>query len=838
MEDHHHHHHSGAVEAKTETELPPSQHHGGDGSSSVDGRGSSDGASSTSFTCKAIACEVAVTAPDTTCSVHAARPRRNRPASARASAAPTSPPQVPAKKPSSSGPNSRPKAALPQTLDALPTATIELSGDASAQKCSYHDCPNRAKVSQSYGVFCNRHAVVFPCGFPGCRDKAPTNGTRCAKHQEQGTTMLDEALAVRSQSIPVCRTKGCFKNDQGRGFCRGHEKLMMATGQLPHAINKRRLNSAYTMCCFPGCGKHSQRNHLCRIHGNDLIKQAQQLVENQQTTQTFDEALATLQRELRRCTHPDCDKNAQRDRLCTTHYHLRGQAEKGLDIPSLALHSSDTSKEKVLKFCSEPQCTQAVYCNWLCQPHYEQREKKSGSKQAASKLSAHSNTGSGSSLKQQPSGKPKPDYLTNNPLATPGASNAASASSGMIDLLDHHASQQQQIQQQHQQQQQQHHLSQQSREQHPHQLYADELSLHDDYGKKPTDHPNHPHHHQQQQQQQHPSDHRHQQPASNTSTSYWDQTSSYQPTSASRHQQLHHSHPLASSYPRYGFIEYNEPSAAAFFQDAAAPYPSSRASSTCANPSCSRQVLGKGVCEMCLGVSPHVHFPLSTFASSSSSSSFDAKPQGPHPSPPPPPPPSASDHFAWPPPHASGSFAYADSSSAKAGAATTPPNATASSFSPPTRACNFDDCQTVTKAPLCLLHSNATLCVAPHCEEMVAVPGLCTDHALDNSCAVPGCTVAILGSNPTTCVRHASAPRCAHSQCYKYATKASHCVLHDGPVDHCKLCALYDMVCPLLGNHHHHQHHRNTSLAKENNAHNNTAASPHFTTLSGHKLSL
>ncbi|RHY26576.1 hypothetical protein DYB32_007485 [Aphanomyces invadans] len=783
-------HHGSAVEAKPDSVLSPKQQeqhqYGGDGSSIADGAAgtSSDGAAA-AFTCKTKGCATSVAAPDTACSLHGARPRRTRPASSRISHATSPPPpQAPTTRKSAS---SRSKAPLPQTLDALPTATIELTGDASAQKCSYHDCPNRAKVSQSYGIFCNRHAVVFPCGFPGCRDKAPTNGTRCPKHQEHGTTMLDEALAVRSQSIPVCRTKGCFKNDQGRGFCRGHEKLMMATGQLPHAINKRRLNSAYTMCCYPNCGKHSQRNHLCRIHGNDLIKQAQHLVDTKQTTQSFEDTLASLQRELRRCTHPDCDKNAQRDRLCTTHYHLRGQAEKGLDakqLTSMALTDASMSKEKVLKFCSEAQCTQPVYCNWLCQPHYEQREKKSGHKQQLAKQPAAASQHIESAAK---SSRVKTDYLT-----------ASASTTGMVDLLDHH------------------HAS-SSVQQRDHHLYADALSLHDEYGKKLHEQPHHHHHHHAPSDQRHPSN----------PTSYWDpHLSSPAFPSTSRHQ-LHPSNPLATSgLTRYGYLEYNDAPSTVFFQDAAG-FPPSR--TTCANPTCSRQVLGKGLCEMCLGVPPHVHFPFAS--SSSATSAFDVKP--------PPSSTSSSDHFAWTP--STGSFHFNDA---------TKPHASTHHFaSTPSssRTCNFDECQTVSKAPLCLVHANATLCVAPLCEEMVSVPGFCTDHALDNSCAVPGCHMAVLGSNPTTCVHHVAATRCSHSQCYKYATKTSndvHCTVHDvgmmGVIDHCKLCEMYDMACPLVGSTTatNSSSRPNTStLAKENTPHN-SAAAPHFTTLSGHKLSL
>ncbi|OQR83513.1 hypothetical protein ACHHYP_14608 [Achlya hypogyna] len=306
----------------------------------------------------------------------------------------------------------KPKLKNPLPLHSEPPP-VEATDLASA-KCSYHECHNRAKVVQSFGIFCNRHAVVFPCGFPGCREKAPTNGTRCAKH-EGNMLQLDEALSVRSQSIPVCRTSGCFKNDQGRGYCRGHEKLMMATGQLPHAINKRRLNSAYTMCCYPNCNKHSQRNHLCRIHGNELIKQAEAVAHA--TGEPFDTVLGRLQKDLRQCTHPGCEKNAQRDRLCTTHFHMKGQAEKGLPKPDL----DHNAKEKLLKFCSDDKCTQPVYCNWLCKQHYELKEKKSKHATPAAK-----------SAKKKPVAK-KPSAALNDTLfdLTPPMTGQAS----MVELL-------------------------------------------------------------------------------------------------------------------------------------------------------------------------------------------------------------------------------------------------------------------------------------------------------------------------------------------------------------------------------------------------------------------
>ncbi|KAG3190310.1 hypothetical protein C6341_g1804 [Phytophthora cactorum] len=196
----------------------------------------------------------------------------------------------------------------------LDLRTDKLSKDRS-ERCQFPDCPNRARVSQSYGKYCNRHVIVAPCGFPGCRDKAMERASMCATHMEQGKEALQEILNARSQNVPVCKMSGCFKNDQGRGYCRGHEKLLMATGRLPPHINKRRLNSAYTMCSYPDCNKHSQRHHLCRTHGNLIIKQAQELADRPGATESYEEILGRLHKEIRRCTHENCSKNSQRDRL-------------------------------------------------------------------------------------------------------------------------------------------------------------------------------------------------------------------------------------------------------------------------------------------------------------------------------------------------------------------------------------------------------------------------------------------------------------------------------------------------------------------------------------------
>lgn len=214
--------------------------------------------------------------------------------------------------------------------------------DEKNEKCQFHHCPNRARVLQAYGKFCNRHVIVAPCGFPGCRDKALVNSSMCEKHLAQGKEALHHILASRAQNVPVCRTFGCFKNDQGRGYCRGHEKLLMATGRLPKHINKRRLNSAYTMCSYPDCQKHSQRNHLCRTHGNMVMKQAEELAAT--TSDSYEDILARLQKDIRRCTHPSCTKNSQRDRLCTMHYYEKhnlsrdGQPQTAGGSPSSSAH--------------------------------------------------------------------------------------------------------------------------------------------------------------------------------------------------------------------------------------------------------------------------------------------------------------------------------------------------------------------------------------------------------------------------------------------------------------------------------------------------------------------
>lgn len=249
--------------------------------------------------------------------------------------------------------------------------------DAKNEKCQFHNCPNRARVSQAYGKFCNRHVIVAPCGFPGCRDKALLNASMCEKHLQEGKDALHKVLATRAQNVPVCRTFGCFKNDQGRGYCRGHEKLLMATGRLPKHVNKRRLNSAYTMCSYPGCDKHSQRNHLCRTHGNLISKQAEELY-TRSNGETFEEILLRLQQNVRKCTNPTCTKNSQRDRLCTMHYYekLNSPVDGASGSASEQQSEAASSAAEATPLCSAPDCSMQAVAKGVCKFHAGQAHKK------------------------------------------------------------------------------------------------------------------------------------------------------------------------------------------------------------------------------------------------------------------------------------------------------------------------------------------------------------------------------------------------------------------------------------------------------------------------------
>ncbi|TDH65044.1 uncharacterized protein CCR75_002127 [Bremia lactucae] len=259
-----------------------------------------------------------------------------------------------------------------------------------SERCQFHDCPNRARVSQSYGNFCNRHVIVAPCGFPGCRDKAMEQAAMCVTHTALGKEALQKILDARSQNVPVCRISGCFKNDQGRGYCRGHEKLLMATGRLPPHINKRRLNSAYTMCSYPDCNKHSQRHHLCRTHGNLIMKQARELADRPGASESYEEILSRIQKEIRRCSHENCSKNSQRDRLCTTHYYEKNHLQKG-NVASVAptadlkdkkdsrkIRRGGTNKGNVhaniRSFCGNSGCSNVSYASGMCAKHQKENQ--------------------------------------------------------------------------------------------------------------------------------------------------------------------------------------------------------------------------------------------------------------------------------------------------------------------------------------------------------------------------------------------------------------------------------------------------------------------------------
>ncbi|KAL3673509.1 hypothetical protein V7S43_001218 [Phytophthora oleae] len=262
--------------------------------------------------------------------------------------------------------------------------TEKLTKDNRNEKCQYSGCPNRARVSQSYGRFCNRHVIVSPCGFPGCREKAIERTAMCVKHMELGKEALQVILDARTQNVPVCKMTGCFKNDQGRGYCRGHEKLLMATGRLPPHINKRRLNSAYTMCSYPECTKHSQRHHLCRTHGNLINKQAQELAGRPGATESFDEILGRMQKEMRRCTYENCTKNSQRDRLCTTHYYEKHNLQKDGSAPETSPREktgsrqskADRSDARTVEQarCGKPGCRNLSYAAGLCVEHTKENQ--------------------------------------------------------------------------------------------------------------------------------------------------------------------------------------------------------------------------------------------------------------------------------------------------------------------------------------------------------------------------------------------------------------------------------------------------------------------------------
>ncbi|RHY50261.1 hypothetical protein DYB26_001339 [Aphanomyces astaci] len=187
------------------------------------------------------------------------------------------------------------------------------------QNCQFARCQHPAKVVHGYGFYCNRHVVSIPCGFPRCRDKANIASNMCLKHADK----LDAAeLSPRSQSTRTCRTDGCFKVRQGRGHCTAHEKLLIAMGKL-QCKQRDNMTIAFTMCCFPECTKHAQRNRFCCKHGKELHVQAQAMVDRGTSIHSFDEILTAIHNTLRRCQYDRCEKNARYNQLCTTHYHLK-----------------------------------------------------------------------------------------------------------------------------------------------------------------------------------------------------------------------------------------------------------------------------------------------------------------------------------------------------------------------------------------------------------------------------------------------------------------------------------------------------------------------------------
>ncbi|KAF0687195.1 Aste57867_21051 [Aphanomyces stellatus] len=232
-----------------------------------------------------------------------------------------------------------PSSSMAAAAGCLPSS----SSSACKQKCQYANCRHPAKVVQEYGYFCNRHAVNFPCGFPRCREKAVDKSSMCRKHADQVHAMGTE-LSTRSQTTRMCRTEGCFKVRQGRGHCTAHEKLLIATGQM--ASKKRDVDIAFTMCCFPQCTKHAQRNRFCCKHGKELSVQAQAVYDRGATSQTYEEILAIMQKNLRRCQFGGCEKNARYNQLCTTHYHLKttqsSQMIKTNDPSSALPHATAT----------------------------------------------------------------------------------------------------------------------------------------------------------------------------------------------------------------------------------------------------------------------------------------------------------------------------------------------------------------------------------------------------------------------------------------------------------------------------------------------------------------
>ncbi|EQC36223.1 hypothetical protein SDRG_06330 [Saprolegnia diclina VS20] len=220
------------------------------------------------------------------------------------------------------------------TLSAVVATSSVTTSSTTTMLCQHTKCRHAAKVFQEYGHFCSRHAVTVPCGFPRCREKALDGSSMCCKHAHQASSMRRE-LAARSQTARTCRTDGCYKVRQGRGYCTAHEKLLIATGQL--AIKTRAVDIAFTMCCFPECTKHAQRNRFCCKHGKELVLQAKSVADKGLTNQSYEEILDLLQKKLRRCQYVGCEKNARYNQLCTMHYHQRNRAASESDIVAEAM---------------------------------------------------------------------------------------------------------------------------------------------------------------------------------------------------------------------------------------------------------------------------------------------------------------------------------------------------------------------------------------------------------------------------------------------------------------------------------------------------------------------
>lgn len=685
-------------------------------------------------------------------------------------------------------------------------------------KCQFLNCPNRARVAQAYGMFCNRHVIVAPCGFPGCRDRALANASMCERHLSEGKDALHRVLATRAQNVQTCHTFGCFKNNQGRGYCRGHEKLFMATGDLPKHVNKRRLNSAYTMCSYPGCSKHSQRNHLCRTHGNLITKQAEELHSRRtaaasasaaSTSESFEDILTRLQQDIRKCTQPTCTKNSQRDRLCTLHYYEKhggtrdGQGsdasaavatEDKREPPSASSSNSlatataadnasaDASNEAPRKAnktlaCSVPECTRrAVALTGMCKFHANEGLKKSSS--------------AGTGLRD----------VERTRCEVPGCTQMVYASG----VCTQHLRQPQpppQAQPQSQQQEQQAMPSSASGSAgvYPRFASVDDAFFSTSTGVYPS--------------------------ASMTSPDGMTYAAARPPVPSSVRADV------SANIVDVKEALYAKPSeAGGAYSD------SSSRTSACANPMCGRPTFTRGYCDTCqtmftpltgasvadamlagAGTGSYAYAAsLSvdelTLRSREAKQQQLALQQQHHQQP--------QDAVGVPPttPSSTGKarkyYCKSDGCAKQAqrkgyckrhvreheqqaAAAFGGPSPSGTSTPPPVpplmAPCRFSGCpHFVSGATLCTAHAGASYCWQPGCENIVAVPQLCAAHAYRQQCAYEGC--AYVADRATSgCAHHATERRCSHAQCDKFAVGAGdRCRLHqiscaDEP---CALCAL------------------------------------------------